>query len=165
MAFSIKQLLSILILGSSAVFIQPLYAETNAPAISFQTANGQVDLQSLKGKTVYIDFWASWCTPCRKSFPWMNAMQQKYKDNDLVILAVNLDKDKSQVTKFLKKYPADFIIAYDAQGNSAELFGVKGMPHSFLLNRQGKIVSSHIGFRSKDTKKLEQSIISTLNSN
>ncbi len=165
MAHSIKQLLSILIISSSVIFTPPLCAETSAPAISFQTANGQLDLQTLKGKTVYIDFWASWCIPCRKSFPWMNKMQQRYKNKDLLILAVNLDKDKSLVEKFLKAYPANFIVAYDPEGKSAELFGVKGMPHSFLINRHGKIVSSHIGFRSKDAKKLEQNIVTSLTSN
>jgi thiol-disulfide isomerase/thioredoxin len=103
-------------------------------------------LQAARGKVVLLDFWASWCGPCRKSFPWMNALQKKY-GNDLVVIAVNLDMDKQLAANFLKAVPASFQIEYDTAGKLATQLGVSAMPTSFLLDRQGRIVKQHAGFR------------------
>jgi len=115
----------------------------------------QIKLSQLKGKVIYIDFWASWCIPCRKSFPWMNDMNKKYSHQGLKIIAINLDKSRALATKFLKKYPASFTIGYDPTGKLANKFNAKGMPSTYLIDRNGKIVSSHLGFKKKDSPKLE----------
>src|SRR5277367_6815965 len=94
-------------------------------------------LSSLRGKVVYLDFWASWCIPCRQSFPWMNDMQKKFAGQDVVILAVNLDAKTADVDAFLARYPASFRLAFDTEGASAKQFGVKAMPTSFLIGRDG----------------------------
>jgi len=135
-----------------------------APPLSLNTDAGQVKLENYKGKVVYLDFWASWCVPCRKSFPWMNEMQARYGKSGLVILAVNLDKDKTNIGRFLKKYPANFTIAYDPEGKAAEKFKVMGMPSSNLIDRQGNIVKTHVGFRARDKKELEDQIRAALRS-
>ena len=142
------------------IFSQNSHAAT--PDITLPFVNTTQHLSDFKGKLVYLDFWASWCTPCRKSFPWMNKIQQKYADKGFEVIAVNLDKDKSQVMKFLKKYPAQFKIAYDPAGTSADAFNVKTMPSSFLINRKGHIVLKHNGFRKKDIQKIENIILSNL---
>lgn len=129
-----------------------------APDMSWQTNNGELKLSQLQGKLVYLDFWASWCAPCRKSFPWMNTIQDKYADQGLVVVAVNLDKDRDLVKQFLAKYPAHFTVAYDPSGDSAAAFKVKGMPSSYLIDRNGEIRLSHIGFREKDREELEAGI-------
>jgi peroxiredoxin len=133
-----------------------------APDFSLKTDSGTITLKELQGKVVYLDFWASWCVPCRKSFPWMNAMHEKYSDKGLVILAINLDKEAKLVAKFLKQYPAKFKIAYDPSGKSAEAYKVLGMPSSYIIDRKGNIVETHVGFREKDKVDLENKISSTL---
>ncbi|MFV1982039.1 MAG: TlpA disulfide reductase family protein [Thiohalomonadales bacterium] len=133
-----------------------------APDFALKLQSGNITLKELQGKIVYLDFWASWCVPCRKSFPWMNEMHARYKDKGLVILAVNLDKDPELVAKFLRDYPAKFKIAYDPSGKSAEAYKVLGMPSSYIIDRQGNIIETHIGFREKDKAGLEKKISSLL---
>jgi thiol-disulfide isomerase/thioredoxin len=112
-------------------------------------------VQSAKGKVVLLDFWASWCTPCRKSFPWMNALQQKYSGRGLAVIAVNLDTDKQLAAEFLQATPAQFDIEYDSKGTQ---LNVAAMPTSFLLDRNGKIVKQHAGFREAQLAAREQEI-------
>ncbi|MCK5663361.1 MAG: TlpA family protein disulfide reductase [Thiotrichaceae bacterium] len=133
-------------------------AVSEAPAFKLPALQGEVELAKLRGKVVYLDFWASWCIPCRKSFPWMNEMMATYKDQGLEIVAVNLDKDKKQADAFLKKVEAHFTIAFDQQGDSAKAYKLRGMPSSYLIGRDGKLYASHIGFRDKDKPIMEQAI-------
>jgi thiol-disulfide isomerase/thioredoxin len=116
-----------------------------------------------QGKVVYVDFWASWCGPCRKSFPWMNTMQAQYEKEGLVIISVNVDSDKSFATEFLEETPANFTIFYDPKGNVARKFKLKGMPSSFLINRQGQLISSHTGFSEQKKIVYENEIKNLLN--
>ncbi len=111
-----------------------------------------------KGKIVYVDFWASWCVPCRKSFPWMNDVQEQYQEQGLVILSINLDAQAELAEKFLQQTPANFAIIYDAKGTLAKKFQLKGMPSSYLFDRQGKLISAHSGFNGKKMKKYQQEI-------
>ncbi|MFV2060726.1 MAG: TlpA family protein disulfide reductase [Gammaproteobacteria bacterium] len=159
MSKSISRLLTLLFIAllTFSVTITATSAQ-KAPEFSLKTDSGTITLNDLKGKVVYLDFWASWCVPCRKSFPWMNAMHVKYSSKGLVILAINLDKKPEAVAKFLKQYPAKFKIAYDPSGKSAEAYKVLGMPSSYILDRNGNIVSTHIGFREKDKAELEKKI-------
>ena len=116
------------------------------------------EMAALKGKVVYIDFWASWCVPCRQSFPWLNDIQQAYKDKNFTVLSVNLDADKHLATKFLSEIPATFPVFYDPKGKVARNFKLKGMPSSYLINKAGKMVSSHVGFNEIKQKKYQQEI-------
>jgi len=135
-----------------------VFAAVDAPAFELPTDNGIISLHSLKGKVVYLDFWASWCGPCRKSFPWMNKMMQRYGDKGLVIIAVNLDKTRDLAQKFLHDYPAQFTVAYNPEGDIADAYAVEGMPTSYLIDDQHHIVKEHLGFRAEDTLGLEQDI-------
>jgi cytochrome c biogenesis protein CcmG/thiol:disulfide interchange protein DsbE len=149
--------LCFLILLATMVFSSSLLA-AEAPAFQLPTGEGTVSLDKLQGKVVYLDFWASWCTPCRKSFPWMNAMQSKYKDKGFVVVAVNLDKSKNKAQEFLNEFDRSFVVAFDPEGKTAERYKVMGMPSSYLIDRNGQIHLSHIGFRESDTDKLENKI-------
>jgi cytochrome c biogenesis protein CcmG/thiol:disulfide interchange protein DsbE len=104
-------------------------------------------IQRAKGKVILLDFWASWCEPCRRSFPWMNTLQTKYGDQGLMVIAVNLDKENELAVEFLKTTPALFRIEYDPKGSFATKLNVSAMPSSFLLNRAGHVVKQHAGFR------------------
>lgn len=128
---------------------------TNAqsPIIEFEQAMAQY-----KGKVVYLDFWASWCVPCRQSFPWMNSINKQYQQQGLRVLSVNLDANATLATKFLEKNPADFSIIYDAKGSLAKRFQLKGMPSSYLFNRQGELISTHIGFNDEKQRQYQAEI-------
>lgn len=115
-------------------------------------------IQSARGRVVLLDFWASWCAPCRKSFPWMNALQKKYGDRGLMVIAVNLDVERELAARFLQTIPAQFRIEYDPEGDLAARLNVAAMPTSFLLDRSGKIVKQHAGFREAQLAAREQEI-------
>lgn len=149
--------LCFLMLLSTILFSPSIFAG-EAPAFQLPTGKGDISLDKLQGKVVYLDFWASWCSPCRKSFPWMNAMQSKYKDKGLVVVAVNLDKSKDKADEFLNEFDRSFVVAFDPEGKTAENYKVMGMPSSYLIDRNGQIHLSHIGFRQSDTDKLENTI-------
>jgi len=133
-------------------------------AVPASAADDLLDLDSLKGKVVYLDFWASWCEPCRESFPWMNRMQSELGAEGLVVIAVNVDQERADAERFLSKYPAQFRIIFDARGVLPEKFGVRVMPTSFLLNRAGQVQQRHQGFFLKDRDALMQQVRVLVNS-
>jgi cytochrome c biogenesis protein CcmG, thiol:disulfide interchange protein DsbE len=130
-----------------------------APNIALSNAQGSVvSLDKLRGQVVYVDFWASWCGPCRRSFPWMNEMQQKYGGKGLAIVAVNVDKRRADADKFLAQVPANFPVVFDETGASPAAFGVKGMPSSYLIDARGNIVLVERGFLDASGAELEDRI-------
>lgn len=138
-------------------------AVTPAPDLRLDTRDGAVNLKDFKGRVVYLDFWASWCKPCVKSFPWMQTMHASYKSQGLEIVAINLDKNRGLAEDFLKKVTVDFTVAFDQKGEAAKSYELRGMPTSYLIGRDGKIYATHIGFREKDKSKLELAIQQLLN--
>lgn len=108
-----------------------------------------LDLSAYKGKVVYLDFWASWCTPCLQSFPWMNDLADNFKGRGLVVVAVNLDHHRGLAKAFLQQHPADFHVVFDPDGKLADQFHVETMPTSFLIGRDGKVHYVHSGFYPK----------------
>ncbi len=139
------------------------HAKAEEPALF--DINQSFDINNYQGKAVYLDFWASWCVPCRKSFPWMNQLRKKYSEDDLVIIAVNLDKKKPLATEFLAENPANFSIIYDPKGLLAKHFHIKGMPSSVIFDRNGKPVKAHTGFFVKKIGEYEQEIQNVINKN
>jgi cytochrome c biogenesis protein CcmG/thiol:disulfide interchange protein DsbE len=131
---------------------------SEAPSIRLPAIGGELDLASLKGKVVYLDFWASWCKPCQKSFPWMRELKSTYQDQGLEVVAVNLDKDRALASTFLQDLDVNFVVAFDESGSTASEYQLKGMPSSYLIGRDGKIYASHVGFRDQDKQKLETAI-------
>jgi thiol-disulfide isomerase/thioredoxin len=115
-------------------------------------------LEKLAGKVVLLDFCASWCEPCRHSFPWMADLQRRYAADGLVVVAVNLDQDRSLAERFLATTPAAFHVEYDPQGAIATHFGVSAMPVSFIIDRTGRIRETHVGFRQAQRSEREASI-------
>lgn len=106
----------------------------------------ELDLSKYQGKVVLVDFWASWCEPCRHSFPWLNQMQAKYGDR-LVVIGVNVDRERTAADLFLKQVPARFDVIFDPTGELAAKYEVMGMPSSFVFDTSGTLVEQHIGFR------------------
>jgi len=153
-------------LAAAAFFITPaaaLDAGEPVPAVKLPGLRGTpVDLADFKGKLTYVDFWASWCGPCRQSFPWMNEMQAKYAARGLQVVGINLDRKRDDAERFLAELPATFTIAFDAAGDSAKRFGVKGMPTSVLVGPDGKVLYVHTGFRNEERAQLEGRIAAAL---
>jgi thiol-disulfide isomerase/thioredoxin len=147
-------------LGASSAFA--LEKGAPAPQFDLQGLDGAVKLAKLQGKVVYVDFWASWCGPCRQSFPWMNEMQAKYGARGLQIVGINVDANGADARQFLAATPARFAIGFDPQGATPRSYGIKGMPSSVLIGPDGKVLLEHSGFRDADRAELESKIQSAL---
>lgn len=158
---SIRIAALLLALGAAGLPPASLAVETGqpAPAFSLPSVKGDVvALEQLRGKVVYVDFWASWCGPCRRSFPWMNEMQQKYGARGLVVVAVNVDKKRADADRFLAQLPASFTVVFDDSGATPTAYGVKGMPSSYLIDARGNVVAVDRGFLDERKAPLEDRI-------
>ena len=148
-----RQLLKNAMLGAAAVALGlPRVPRAEVPA----------GLGEVSGRVVWVDFWASWCVPCRRSFPWLNEMQARYGSQGLQIIGVNVDKQRRLANEFLQTTPAQFDLRYDPAGALAEQFGVQAMPSSFVLDAEGQVLTKHFGFRIADTGEYEAAIVNAL---
>jgi len=158
-AFALALVACVALLAGSAAAAK---APATAPPIHLPGRVGQVDSDSLHARLMVVDFWASWCVPCRHSFPFLARLDSLYGSKGLVVVAVNLDKTRAAADGFLAKYPAPFRVAFDPSGATAEAYHVKGMPTTYLVGEDGRIVSSHVGFDDKSAAELEVAIARTL---
>ena len=128
-------------------------------SLSWAADKGEpLDLSAYKGKVVMVDFWASWCGPCRKSFPWLNKMQKEKSGKGLVILGVNVDENSDDAKKFLEKYPASFKLVFDPKGKHPTYYNILGMPTTLIFDRKGVLTHQHVGFKDKKMTEYEQLI-------
>lgn len=130
----------------------PLALQQSLDAMISNATSLQADSQA---GLVYLDFWASWCKPCVQSFPWMNRLQKKHPR--LTIVAVNMDFDVSKAKAFLNRYPAQFMVHYDAQGRWAEALSIKAIP-SALLVKDGRILARYHGFNDQKSQRIEADV-------
>jgi thiol-disulfide isomerase/thioredoxin len=129
------------------------------PAIDMlDQAGAKVDLNELKGKVVLVDFWASWCGPCRQEMPVLEQLHKKYAKQGLVIVGVNIDNNPKKMNNFLKGTPVSFRIVHDRKLHVASKYEPGTMPSSYFIGRDGKIRYVHEGFRKKDAAELEERI-------
>src|SRR5579872_101101 len=118
----------------------------------------ELDLSAYRGKVVYVDFWASWCGPCRQSFPWLDALEREYGAQNFVVIGVNVDKDRDKAEQFLTDTPADFPIVYDPKGEIATAYKISGMPSGILIDRAGHVRFQHAGFSEKQKGLYEEQL-------
>jgi thiol-disulfide isomerase/thioredoxin len=146
----------------ACALVLPAYAVVPgqpAPSFALPDASGAtLSLAALKGRVVYVDFWASWCTPCRRSFPWMSAMQARYARDGLAIVGINVDKRRADADRFLDDVAAKFDVVFDAAGTTPAAYAVKAMPSSFLVDRHGNVVAVEEGFHDERRDALEAQI-------
>lgn len=121
-----------------------------------------LNLSDYKDKVLYVDFWASWCVPCRKSFPWLESMHEKYSESGLEIITISLDKKSEDMEKFLSNYPISFKNIHDPNQLIAANYKIIGMPTSFIYNKSGDLIKVHAGYREKDKAALENLIVEHL---
>jgi len=134
--------------------------EVGQPAPNIALAGTPVaqQLADLRGRYVYVDFWASWCGPCKLSFPWMGTLQARYKPSELTVLTINLDKQQRDADRFLQQHPAALAVAFDPAGESAKRFALKTMPSSFLIGPDGQVLWTHRGFTLDQRPELDRQI-------
>ena len=123
-----------------------LFSVVLAQFVSANETDSQLDLEPLKGKVVYVDFWASWCAPCKASFAYMNDIKAQYSPEDFEIILINLDHDPHKAERFLARVKAPSRSLFDPKGKLARRFNVSAMPTSILIGRDGKIRYTHDGF-------------------
>jgi len=129
---------------------------------TFSKQQRPLDMSQFSGKVLYLDFWASWCPPCAKSFPFLNRLNQQHHEQDLQIIGINLDENLADAEKFLSQFPAEFLVASDLSKQCAEKLGVAAMPSSYLIDRQGVIRHIHLGFRADETGELREKVMQLL---
>ena len=121
-------------------------------------------LDALLGKVVYVDFWASWCGPCRVSFPILDELRAEFGPRGFEVLAINVDEEREDALAFLKDVPVRYLLVHDPEGNTPRSFGILGMPTGFLVGRDGRVRKVHEGFRRSDEKILRAEIMELLES-
>ncbi len=138
----------------------------SAPGFTLNDINGRsVSLSDFKGKVVFIDFWASWCPPCKVEFPELMKLMQRYSGADVALLAVNVDQKRSYTDDFLKKFPGiplNFHLLLDSEAKVIKTYNASAMPTSFVLDKNGVIRYIHFGYRETDQKKWIEEIDSLL---
>jgi cytochrome c biogenesis protein CcmG/thiol:disulfide interchange protein DsbE len=140
-----------------------LLAAFAAAAVTSSAATPEtLDLDRYKGKVVLVDFWASWCAPCKESFPWMQEILRRYSERGLVVVAINVDRDRRLAEQFLDAQNPAFPIVFDPQARLAERFKVSGMPASFYIDRSGAVRYRHIGFRANEREDAERELAALL---
>lgn len=121
-----------------------------APAFSLKDKAGQAHtLADFRGRVVLVDFWASWCAPCKASFPALDALQEELHGEGLDVIAINVDEDRKDADAFLTGKSPSLIVLFDPLGRSPEDFKVEGMPSSFLIDREGNVRFRHMGFTAQ----------------
>ena len=138
------------LLGAFLAVAAPLKEGDAFPDLTQFGLEGTVP--DIHGKVVIVDFFASWCHPCQESFPVMQELHQKYAGKGLIIIAINLDKNKADMDDFLKTHPASFVILRDAGNKLVSQVKIPTMPSSFLLDRTGKVHAFNRGFKGEETR-------------
>lgn len=115
-------------------------------------------LDALKGSVVYVDFWASWCTPCLRSMPALRTLYGKHRDQGFVVVGVNKDTSPTEAERFLRRFPVSFPLVDDSGDGLARAFDVKTMPSGYLVDRAGRIRQVHRGFTAETEAALSRDI-------
>ncbi len=146
-----KNLFVILILVVTAIFTTSALAQRKAPNVVFKTADGKTyDLNKLTGKVVIVNFWATWCGPCRKEIPDFIQFYKNYKDKGVEILGVSLDRDGwEKVTPFLKQAPINYPIVLGNGEIAGKFSKFNAIPTTFIIDKNGNIVDEHTGVITK----------------
>ena len=147
-----------LVLGITGV----AWAQETPPAEAISQPAASFDLTKFEDSVVLVDFWASWCVPCRHSLPWLNAMQEKYGDQGLQIVTINLDKKPAAAQKMAATLAPRIGQFSDPEGTLAAHYDLEGMPSSYLYDRSGQLIASYVGFLKADGDKHEAEIQAAL---
>jgi len=152
-------------------FCIPLLAQARGAAVGAPAPDVQLPqlpggeelrLSSLRGKVVYLDFWASWCGPCRISFPQLEQLRTELGSQGFEVYAINVDEVEADARQFLAEVPVNYPVVYDGSGATPQAYGVMGMPTGYLIDRDGVVRYIHQGFKRSDGAKLRTGIVELL---
>ncbi|WP_339720671.1 TlpA disulfide reductase family protein [uncultured Paraglaciecola sp.] len=154
---SFKQLISLLLithLGLCVHNAQAVVINDDAPNFTLNSLQDQqpITLAQFKGKVVYLDFWASWCHPCRQSFPFLAQLQQQYQQDGFEVVSVNLDNNPKLATDFLKQFPVNFTHLQGFDTGISEKYAIEAMPSAFFIDAKGRVRLIHKGFKASHKK-------------
>lgn len=134
--------------GFQAMQLSMPRAPVKAPPFTLKDPAGHVvELQNQRGKVVFLNFWATWCPPCRAEMPAMEKLQEEFKSKGLVVLAVSVNESRKEVVKFLKERKISLPVALDSDGTVSEDYGVRALPTTFLIGRDGEVLAMGLGIR------------------
>lgn len=134
-----------------------------APEFSLTDLSGNpVQLSQLRGKVVVVDFWASWCEPCRQALPELEQIYQRHQEAGLVVVGVNVDRDAANARSFLRRTRVSFPVVHDEGQRVAGQYRPPRMPSTFVIDRQGVVRHVHAGYRNGDGARIETAIRSLL---
>jgi peroxiredoxin len=157
--FSFLLIVALSLSNASSAGVDQAAPKCQAPTLKEQKP---LDLPSYRGKVVYMDFWASWCPPCRTSFPLLNALHNELQGRGFEVIAVNVDENREDLMHFIEQVPVDFTIAADPDGECPQAYDVVAMPSSYLIDKQGIIRYVHHGFHKKDIGAIRELVLALL---
>ena len=133
----------------SKMRIDPIKGDKKAPDFSLKDLNGNnVQMRQLKGKVVLLNFWTTWCGPCKEEMPGFEVLYQQFKERNFVLLAVSVDYEGLKpVREFIDKHHYTFPVLLDPKGQTLDPFGVKGVPTTFLIDKTGRMIGKATGRR------------------
>jgi peroxiredoxin len=159
---AIRQLPVAALLAALVALAWPAGAtDGSLPAPEFTLANragGQLSLSGLRGQVVMINFWASWCGPCRQEFPALDEMYRKYKPMGFTMVGINVESEKADAERFLGARPVSFPILFDPDNKVSGNYGVSAMPTTVLVDRQGRLRWQHRAYKPGDEAKYIEQI-------
>lgn len=130
-----------------------------APAFNLASQAGKdVSLSQYKGQVVMLNFWASWCGPCRQEMPLLEGIYKKYNKLGFTMLGVNVEPDSNAAVNWLKQTPVSFPILFDKDSKVSQLYDVTGMPSTVIIDRAGKVRMLHHGYKPGDENEYLDSI-------
>jgi len=149
-------------LSTAAWALEPRARVPSVSAPRLGEPGAPIELRSLKGKVVYVDFWASWCVPCRLSMPTLEELYKKNRSRGFAVVGVNKDATPADAKRFLARVPVSFALVRDGTDEAARGFDVKAMPSGYLIDRKGVVRVVHRGFTAETGAALEKEIDSLL---
>ncbi|MEN9681380.1 MAG: hypothetical protein RLZZ627_1273 [Pseudomonadota bacterium] len=155
-------LTALLITTHSSFALETLQEPAKSCPLKTLKDGKSLSLESLKGKVIYLDFWASWCGPCALSFPFMTEVAKKHKAEGLELVAISVDESREEAEAFLNSHPTNFTVVHDPNGDCPKVYGLETMPTSYLIDRKGNLREVHRGFSNSDRQELSKAIDSLL---
>ena len=148
--------LRVLLLLLLSLPVRALSLHETAPAIEAMDINQHtsIKLQDYLGKVVLIDFWASWCVPCRRALPELNRLRNRFKDKNFEVLAINLDKNSQDAQRFLNRYPVQYPVLIDVPAAQLRAYQIEGLPVSYLIDKNGIIIKRFVGFKKSHLQQI-----------